>query len=167
MSQQIAEKIRDQFPGTVYGISEYAGKWRVDIHREANVQILRWCHDELGLTYLADVTCVDLLEMPIEAPARFEVIYVLRNLAAREFIVLRAYVPEDDPTIESATAIWKAADWLEREVFDMFGITFRNHPNMIRILMPENFEGYPLRRDFPTQGIGYRDNFPIISRDEA
>lgn len=167
MSQQIAEKIRDKFVDNVYDISEYAGKWRVDFQRDANMPILQWCHDELGLTYLADVTCVDLLEMPIETRARFEVIYVLRNLTARELIILRTYVPEDDPTIDSATGIWKAADWLEREVFDMFGITFRNHPNMIRILTPENFEGHPLRRDFPSQGIGYRDNYPVITRDDA
>ncbi|HNZ39596.1 MAG TPA: NADH-quinone oxidoreductase subunit C, partial [Candidatus Latescibacteria bacterium] len=60
--------------------------------------------------------------------------------------------------------LWDAADWLEREVFDLFGITFHHHPNLIRILMPENFDAHPLRKDFPTEGVGYRDDFPIVTR---
>jgi NADH-quinone oxidoreductase subunit C len=167
MSQQIAESIQEKFGDQVYGISEHRDRWRVDVKRDANLDVLRYCYAELGMNYLADVTCIDLLEMPGESRERFEVIYVLRNLDSKEFIVLRAFVPADDAEIESAASIWKAADWLEREVYDMFGIVFRNHPNMIRILTPENFEGNPLLRDFPTEGIGYRDKFPVVDRDSA
>lgn len=167
MSQQLAEAVQSAFADGVYGVSEHNGQWRADIKRDDIMPVLRHCHDALGLTYLSDVTCVDTLQIPAEYPERFEVIYVLRNLREREMLVLRTYVPEADPRIESATAIWKAANWLEREVFDLFGIEFVNHPNLIRILMPENFEGHPLRRDFPTEGIGYRDNFPVITREDA
>ncbi len=167
MSQQIAEAVQERFGDAVYGISEYAGQWRVDIRSEANLDVLRFCFDDLGMSYLADVTCIDTLEMPGEHAARFKIVYVLRNLEERSLIVIRAHVRADDPEIASAAGIWKAADWLEREVFDMFGITFLDHPNLIRILMPENFEGHPLRRDFPTEGIGYRDNFPVVTRDKA
>jgi len=167
MSQSLAEQIKTQFADQVYGISEHAGQWRVDIRREAALPVLTFARETLGLTYLADVTAIDNLRMPVQRPERFTVIYVLRSLETRQLLVVRAFVPESDPTIESATALWKAANWLEREVYDMFGITFRNHPNLIRILTPENFEGHPLRKDFPTAGIGYRDRFPVITRENA
>jgi len=169
MSQTVAERIAAEFGDMVYGTSrhEFTGQWRVDVKRDAVLPVLRFCHDTLGLHYLADVTAVDNLQMPAPREQRFEVIYVLENFEARDDLVLRAMVPEDDPVVESATAIWKAANWLEREVYDMFGISFRNHPNLIRILLPENFDAHPLRKDFPTEGIGYRDRFPIISREDA
>ena len=167
MSQDLAEQVASQFGDDVYGVSEHGSRWYVDVRRDAALPALRFAHDTLGMNYLVDVTCVDTLQINDERPERFELIYVLRNLDSLDELVVRAFVPEDDPTIDSATGLWRAADWLEREVYDMFGIEFRGHPNMIRILTPENFEGHPLRKDFPTQGIGYRDNFPIITRDEA
>ena len=176
MSQSLAEQVKAQFADQVLAIHRQLPapkgqpeQWVAEIRREAALPVLRFCHEKLRLTYLADVTAIDYLLMPGQHPERFAVIYVLRELKpdSAPMLVIKAWLPESDPTIESATPIWKAANWLEREVYDMFGITFRNHPNLIRILTPENFEGHPLRKDFPAAGIGYRDRFHVITRDEA
>lgn len=176
MSQTLAEQVKAQFGDQVLAIHRQfpspkgqPEQWVVEVRREAALPVLRFCHDTLGLTYLADVTAIDYLLMPGQHPERFAVIYVVRELKpdSAPMLVVKTWIPESDPTVESATPIWKAANWLEREVFDMFGIAFRDHPNLIRILTPENFEGHPLRKDFPAAGIGYRDGFHVITRNEA
>jgi NADH-quinone oxidoreductase subunit C len=104
---------------------------------------------------LSGITAVDLHP----AEPRFEVIYHLhsleRNQRLRVKCRLAASNPPDSPEIDSATGVWRAANWYEREVFDMFGIVFRNHPNLVRILMPIDWEGYPLRKDYPVHGYKY------------
>ncbi len=167
MSEQIANRIKERFADDVQGVSERGGKWYVTLDREHIIPVLRFLKKEAGFGYLGEITAADYLNMPEHAEGRFVVVYVLRNFSANDEIVLRAWVPEGDPTIDSATALWRAADWLEREVFDMFGITFSGHPNMIRILMPEDFGNHPLRKDFPAQGVGYRDALRIVHRGDA
>jgi NADH-quinone oxidoreductase subunit C len=76
-------------------------------------------------------------------------------------------VNEPDPTLPSVFSLWKGVDWMEREVYDMYGILFTNHPDLRRILMPEEFVGYPLRKDYPLRGKGERHNFPYIARAES
>jgi NADH-quinone oxidoreductase subunit C len=100
---------------------------------------------------LSAVTAVDW--HPSEP--RFEVIYHLHSLEKNERIRLKCRLNEATPEIDSVYSVWRAADWYEREVFDMFGITFRNHPNLVRILMPLDWEGYPLRKDYPVHGHKY------------
>ena len=82
-------------------------------------------------------------------------------------IRVKARVPEEDCVVDSMVDIWKGADFMEREVFDMMGIRFRNHPNLVRILMPDEFEDFPLRKDYPLRGRAERHNFPAISRAEG
>ena len=167
MSQAHAEALQTEFPNLVLGIAPQpgpSGQWRVDIRKEGVLQTLSHAKNAMGFRYLADITAVDYLALPNPPTERFGVIYVMRSLENGHPLVLRAFVSEDRPEIESATPLWKAADWLEREVFDLFGITFLHHPNLIRILMPENFDAHPLRKDFPTEGIGYRDDFPVVTR---
>ena len=98
---------------------------------------------------------------------RFEVHYVLRNLDTSERLVVKAGVDDPDPALPSAVPLWPGADWMEREVFDMFGIRFNGHPDLRRILMPEEFTAYPLRKDYPLRGRGERHNFPRLSRGES
>ena len=109
------------------------------------VQALR---DDAGFDMLVDHTAVDY---PERRPERFTVLALLMNLATQERIMVRTRVPVDEP-VPTLTHLFKSADWAERETFDMFGIPFEGHPELTRIYMPQDFDGWPLRRDFPMQG---------------
>ncbi|HTR65513.1 MAG TPA: NADH-quinone oxidoreductase subunit C [Terriglobales bacterium] len=98
--------------------------------------------------FLSDVTCVDWY--PSEP--RFEVIYHLFSIPKKERVRLKVKLSGEAPAVESVTSVWPAANYFEREVFDLFGIRFTGHPYLRRILMPEDWEGYPLRKDYPVEG---------------
>ena len=91
---------------------------------------------------------------------------MLLNTATGERVVVKTYVNEPD-LLPPAFPLWKGADWLEREVYDMYGIVFEGHPDLRRILMPEEFTGFPLRKDYPLRGKGERHNFPVVTRAEG
>ncbi len=106
-------------------------------------------HDaELHFNFLSDVTCVDWY--PTEP--RFEVVYHLLSIPRKERLRLKVRLSGDDPSVESVTPLWAAANFFEREIFDLFGVRFNGHPYLRRILMPENWEGHPLRKDYPVEG---------------
>ncbi|HJY87128.1 MAG TPA: NADH-quinone oxidoreductase subunit C [Candidatus Acidoferrales bacterium] len=107
-----------------------------------------WGDPELQFTFLCDITGVD--RFPIEP--RFELNYHLVSLARRDRLRLKMRVSEKDPIVESVTPVWPTANWHEREIFDLFGVRFEGHPELERILMPEDWEGYPLRKDYPVEG---------------
>ena len=121
---------------------------------------------EAGMDQLVDITAVDMLEYP-GASDRFEVVYLLLNTTSGERLTVKTYVNEPELKLPSACPIWFGADWLEREVYDMFGIVFEGHPNFKRLLLPDAFESFPLRKDYPVKGRGERHNFPIITRAES
>ena len=101
-----------------------------------------------GFVRLSTVTAVD--RYPAEP--RFEVVYHLHSIQRNERVRLKCRVRGEDPVIESVTAVWRSANWYEREVFDLFGIRFVNHPDLRRILLPDEWEGHPLRKDYPITG---------------
>jgi len=103
---------------------------------------------DLGFTFLADVTAVDWY--PSEP--RFEVVYHLLSMKSKERLRLKVKLAGDDANVESVTGIWPAANFFEREVYDLFGVRFAGHPNLRRIMMPEDWEGHPLRKDYPVEG---------------
>lgn len=103
---------------------------------------------ERDFNRLSSVTAVDRFP----AGPRFEVIYHLHAVARKERLRLKCRVSGAEPEIESVTSVWRSANWYEREVFDLFGIQFRKHPNLKRIMMPEDWEGHPLRKDYPVTG---------------
>ena len=115
------------------------------------VDLCRHLKDAEQYIRLSGITAVD--RHPAEP--RFEVIYHLHSLERNQRLRLKCLLSGANPEIDSATGVWRAANWYEREVFDMFGITFRNHPNLTRILMPIDWEGYPLRKDYPVHGYKY------------
>lgn len=104
---------------------------------------------ELGFTMFIDVTVVDWLDA---RPNRFEVVYHLLNIATRERLRVKIEVPEVNPEVDSVADLWSAANFMEREAWDMYGVTFKGHPDLRRILMYDEFQGYPLRKDYPVQG---------------
>jgi len=128
--------------------SERLGELTVEIAPEKLVEACHFLKHELQFERLSSVTAVD--RYPSEP--RFEVVYHLQSIARRERVRLKCLLRSDHPEIDSATVVWRSANWFEREVFDMFGIHFRNHPDLRRILMPDDWDGHPLRKDYPIAG---------------
>ncbi len=131
------------------------------------LDLLRTLRDQCGFNLLSEVGGVDYLGYPGRTGARFEVHHVLRNLETSELVIVKTGVDDPDPTLPSATPLWPGANWMEREVFDMFGIRFSDHPDLRRILMPPEFAAYPLRKDYPLRGRGERHNFPRLMRGDS
>ena len=161
--KDIAEKVKENFPEQVVDVAEFRDQVSVIVKRDQIVPILKYLHDDplLSLDHLQDLTGVDYLK---KKDVRFEVVYNLYSTKYRHQIRIRAEVPEDNPFISSVVPIWAGANWHERECYDMFGITFNGHPDLRRILMPEDWEGNPLRKDYPLKGpdlendwIGFRE----------
>jgi NADH-quinone oxidoreductase subunit C len=115
------------------------------------VELCRFLKDEEKFIRLSAVTAVDWHP----AEPRFEVVYHLHSIERNKRIRVKCRLSGKNPEIDSATAVWTGANWYEREVYDMFGITFRNHPNLVRILNPTDWEGFPLRKDYPVHGHKY------------
>jgi NADH-quinone oxidoreductase subunit C len=145
--------------------TEFNGQWRVRVPREGLRPLLETLQRQ-GFDMLIDVTAVDHLEYP-DATDRFEVVYNLFATESNNRLMVSVWLNEPDLTLPSMTDVWSSADWLEREVFDMFGIKFSGHPNLKRLLLPEEFVAFPLRRDYPVKGRGERHNFPVYSRAQS
>jgi NADH-quinone oxidoreductase subunit C len=123
----------------------------VEIHPAYIREALRRVKDELKFERLSTVTGVD--RFPAEP--RFEVVYHLQAIAGKQRLRLKARVSGENPEIDSACAVYRAANWYEREVFDLFGVRFLNHPNLTRIMLPDDWPGHPLRKDVPVTGTRY------------
>jgi NADH-quinone oxidoreductase subunit C len=119
-----------------------------------------------GFDMLVEVTAVDYLEYE-GATDRFGLVYVVLSTTTGERLVIKTFLNPPELEVPSACALWAGANWLEREVYDMFGIVFKGHPDLRRILMPEEFTAFPLRKDYPLKGRGERHNFPVITRAES
>lgn len=146
--KEIAETIRDRYPAEVKEIKEFRGQVSVIAKKDRIKEIMKYLHDapELYFDYLEDLCGVDYLG---RKEPRFEVVYHIYSIRHRHIIRIKAEVPEDDCAIDSVTDIWAGANWHERECYDLFGIAFNGHPDPRRILLPEDWEGYPLRKDYP------------------
>ena len=155
----IAEKIKEKFADQVIEVVEFRDQVSVIVKRDQILSILKFLHDDplLSLNHLQDLTAVDYSK---KKEIRFEVVYNLYSIRHRHKIRIRAQVPENDTKIDSVVPIWSGANWHERECYDMFGITFTGHPDLRRILMPEDWEGFPLRKDYPLKGPEFDKDWP-------
>jgi NADH-quinone oxidoreductase subunit C len=158
------DKLKRAF--TDVGASEFRGQRRVVVPRAAIDRVLRALKEQYGFDMLVDLTCVDYLDY-LDATDRFGLVYLLANTETNERITVRTFVNDPQPSVPSVVGLWEAANWLEREVWDMFGIRFIGHPDLRRLVMPEEFSAHPLRKDYPLQGRGERHNFPVITRDHS
>ena len=149
MSGLAIEQLNGRLGNYIESSSEFRGEHTYYIAPDNILDVLKILKEEFDFLYLVDLTAVDFLG--IKTP-RFEIVYYLHrfgeNYDDNTRVRLKTKITEDKPSIDSATSLWSGADWLEREVFDMFGITFNGHPDLRRILMPEDYEEYPLRKDF-------------------
>jgi NADH-quinone oxidoreductase subunit C len=165
ISEAIHAKLADCLGPDGFSTSEFRDNQRVVVPSDRLYQVLE-ALKKSGVDMLVDVTAVDYLHYP-DAKDRFGVIYALLNTVSGERLIVKTFLNEPDLTVPSAYPLWRGADWMEREVYDMYGIRFEGHPDLRRILMPEEFTAFPLRKDYPLRGRGERHNFPAITRAES
>lgn len=146
---EVISALRDQFGDDIGDLNEYAGEQTVFVSKARIAEVCRYLKEEQQFAYLSDIGGVDRFT----DEDRFEVYYNLVSFEKRKRIRLKVQVDEDDPIVPSITPVYRAANWNEREVYDMMGIRFDGHPDLRRMYMPEDFEHYPQRKEFPQLGI--------------
>ncbi len=160
MNMSILEKLQAQFSPSLRGSEEFRGDLTITVRTADIVSVGRFLKEDSALAFdmLIDLCGVDRFR----EEERFEVLYVLYSLTQKKYLRLKVLVNEENPVVPSVTGVWPAANWHERETFDMFGIKFSGHPDLRRLYMPEDFEYHPLRKDFPLTGIP--DSLPLPRR---
>jgi NADH-quinone oxidoreductase subunit C len=145
--------LQSAMPAGVSALSYYLGDWTVIVPVESVLAVLTYLRDapDAAFDYLSDLTATDW--PPRTSPGRFDVLYMLYSTRLRHRVRVKTKAADGQP-VPSATGVWAAANWFEREVFDMFGVNFTGHPDRRRILMPEDWQGYPQRKDYPLEGPG-------------
>lgn len=148
---EIVQHIQDKFPEDVLGTEEFRGQASVTIKKDRMLEIFRYLHDEpsLNFDFPKDLCGVDYQG---KRDVRFEVVYHLYSVKHEHMIRIKVPVSESDCSVDSVVPIWIGVDWHERECYDMYGIEFKGHPDLRRILLPEDWEGFPLRKDYPAKG---------------
>ena len=153
--------IKEEFLDKILDHTKYAEENILHIKGNSVLDVLSALQNK-GFNFLADITAIDNLSLG--GFERYCVVYHLLSHETVERVTVKAYVPEDKPSLPSVESVWKTADWQEREIYDLFGIVFKDHPNLIRIMNPDDYNGYPLRKDYPRLGNRERDNFPKVTR---
>ena len=143
MSELVEKTIRDSFPDAVLESTDIHGTLNIRIKLDVLLPVCELLHSnaELAFNYLADITAIDWQD-------RIEVVYQLAALSRNEKIALRVDLDREKPELDSVVSIWRGAEWQEREVYDLMGVGFRGHPDLRRILLPDDWEGHPLRKDY-------------------
>lgn len=147
----LGASVAAKFPDAILDGHANLGELTLIVDAAQILPVCRHLKDTEGFIRLSSVTAVDW--HPREP--RFEVVYHLQSVQTRRWLRVKARVGGESPEIDSVFSIWRGCDWYEREVFDLFGIVFRGHPNLKRIMMPDDWQGHPLRKDFPTHGYRY------------
>lgn len=155
---KILARIKAKFPEAVAADQDCRGDMQVTVSNDAFIEVMQFLHDDEQLAFdlLVDILAIDNLER--RRKPRFEVVYVMISMDSFDRLLVKLAVAEDED-VPTVTGIWQAANWAEREVFDMMGIRFAGHPDLRRILMWDDFEGYPQRKDFPLQGKDFDEKW--------
>ncbi|MBD3413717.1 MAG: NADH-quinone oxidoreductase subunit C [Candidatus Aminicenantes bacterium] len=144
--QRIEEQLKKQFDEKIRSVTTDLGDIVIQVQKESVAEVLGFLkHKPQDYSMLLDLTCVDNKGKK----PRFEMVYHIFSLSKNHRLRIKCRVPEQDLKVESLCSLWKNANWLEREVYDMFGIQFSGHPDLRRLFMYHGFEGYPLRKDYP------------------
>jgi NADH-quinone oxidoreductase subunit C len=163
MKEELKKRIKEAIGPMIISMDEFQGDVSIEVPKDRIIEaleILKVNH-ALKFDFLSDLFGIDNLEFekkkkdeaPFNGP-RFEVVYLLLSLKSNERLQVRVKVAEDDLEVPSATILWRAATWPEREAFDMYGISFKDHNSLKRLLMWDEFPGHPLRKDYPLEGMG-------------
>ena len=164
IDSKILENVMSRFDGIQQ--SRFRDQTRIVVSRDQLFEIMATLKDQHQFDLLVDITCVDYLNYR-GATNRFGLVYLLASTDTDQRLTIRVMLDESDTEVASLTELWEGANWMEREVWDMFGIRFRGHPDLRRILLPEEFSAHPLRKDYPLQGRGERHNFPVLTRNQT
>ena len=148
-TNRAVEKLQGKFEASILEVKQDRGDWIVTVKKESIIEVLSFLKSECKFDMLTDVTAIDYLG---KSDDRFMMVYQLTSVPFRDRLRIKAPVAESSCVVESATQVYGSANWLEREVFDLFGIRFNKHPDLRRILMTNDWVGHPLRKDYPLQG---------------
>jgi NADH-quinone oxidoreductase subunit C len=171
--------IKAGFPDVRFKAAEFRGQTTLVVPSPNLHDVMRHLRDDprCAYDYLVDVVGADYLNYPAETLGRFAVIYQLSSIPHNRRLTVKSFlnpsidtsgiVPDPTLEIDSVTDIWPGAEWLEREVYDMFGIRFRNHPDLRRILLWKDYPGHPLRKDYPLRGRGERETYTQLTRESS
>ncbi len=171
--------LKQQFPRKRFRATEFRGQSTLIVEPADVHPVLAFLRDDPRTSYnfLTDISGIDYLDYPSKTLGRFGVVYALMSHERDERFFVKAFLDpsrptagiEEDPALflDSVTDLWAGAEWMEREIFDMLGIRFRNHPDLRRILMWEEFPAHPLRKDYPLRGRGERESYRVVDRSDA
>jgi NADH-quinone oxidoreductase subunit C len=162
--EEVINLLRTRFGDVV--TSEFADNKRVTVPAAKVFAALEALKRDAGFDMLIDVSAADYLHYP-NATDRYGVWYLLLNTSCGQRLIVKTWVNDPHPAVKSVYSLWKGSDWMEREVYDMYGIVFEGHPDLRRILLPDEFTAFPMRKDYPMRGRGERHNFPVITRAES
>ncbi len=159
--QKTVDSLSENFADQLIDVYQSSGDTFIRIESDALIDVCSHLKEELHYVYLSDIFGIDRYT----SEERFEVVYNLLSLRTTARLFLKVRCEEESPELESVSKIWPAANWFEREVYDMFGVTFHNHPDFRRIYMPEDFKYFPLRKEFPLLGIPGSIELPSTTPD--
>ncbi|RMF80540.1 MAG: NADH-quinone oxidoreductase subunit C [Chloroflexi bacterium] len=147
------QALRDAHPAALVGVKTFRDELTLVIDPAHIVTVAEFMRNTPGLlfNYLSDISAVDYYPEDTR-PGRFGISYHIYSMLYNRRIRLKVFLQDEEPTVDTVTGVWSAANWLEREIYDMMGITFTGHPDLRRLLMPEDWDGHPHRRDYP---LGY------------
>jgi len=162
LKELVTFKLKEKFPEVEFEITYYRDQVAVNFDKKSIVKIALFLRDDNDLQFklCEDVTAIDWARRK----NRFTVVYHIFSMKLNSRIRLKADIDESELSVDSVSSVWKTADWHERETYDMYGIIFNNHPDLRRMYMPEEFEYYPLRKDFPLMGIP--GSLPLPKKEE-
>ena len=173
--QPVLDALAGRFSGTDFTVGPLMARDRkedeqtcIRVAPNQLIDVMRFLYedDRCRFEQLSDLTCVDYLNFP-NARDRFGVTYSLLSVRLGHRLWVKCYTNDPNPEVPSVTDIWWGADWLEREVYDLFGVKFTGHPDLRRIVTWEGFKAHPLRKDYPLQGRGEREDFKVVAREDA
>jgi NADH-quinone oxidoreductase subunit C len=164
MSGRALERLKERFGDGVLAEHDFRGDETAIIDGALLKEVCRFLRDDPALRFkmLVDATAVDYLGYPKRSAPRFEVVYHLYSLSEKQRLRLKVQLSEKEPELDSLVELWPIANWLEREIWDLYGVHFRGHPDLRRILMYEEFVGHPLRKDYPKE-----KRQPLLRRPES
>ena len=174
-TQQVVDALKARFPGIEFAPAPLTATPKnttdqvaVRIPADRLLEVMRFLRDDPATRFeqLCDLTCVDYLQFP-GATDRYGVTYSLLSLTHNHRLWAKCFVNDPEPQVPSVTGLWPGADWMEREVFDMFGVRFAGHPDLRRILTWDGFNAFPLRKDYPLRGLGEREDYETLTRESS